>query len=199
MAIEVIAPQRRRRQGRGIEANFARLKRHLADKNATGPHQRRHHRRQFPASARFASTSPVPGSKCASAIRFSSRWRDRRKRFTHVAQQQKFFGRNAVGMGGDLTLADKDVPLREKLAQMIVGAAIAEPEFEHRPVDAAHQARRHIEAGALRLQPSDEAVEPAHRWWIKRRSRPVRATACSPPSRRAIDCSPHLAGAPIPA
>ncbi len=67
-----------------------------------------------------------------------------RKRVPHVTPQEKFFGRDAVGMGGNVPLADKNVPFREKLPQMIIRSAIAEPEFEHCSVDAAYQARRHV-------------------------------------------------------
>ncbi len=65
-------------------------------------------------------------------------------------------------MGRDLPLADVDLPVRKQFAQMIVGPAVAEPEFEHRPVEIRDQRGRQVEAGALRLEPADEAVEPAH-------------------------------------
>src|SRR5579862_1800247 len=45
---------------------------------------------------------------------------------------------------------------------MVVGPAIAQPQFEHKAVDAADQLGGAIEAGALRFEPPDEAVEPAH-------------------------------------
>ena len=45
---------------------------------------------------------------------------------------------------------------------MVVGPAVAEPEFEHVPVQFPDQTGRQIEAGALCLQPADKAVEPAH-------------------------------------
>ena len=45
---------------------------------------------------------------------------------------------------------------------MIVGPTIAEPEFEHVPVQFPDKVGRKIKAGALSLQPADEAVEPAH-------------------------------------
>ena len=65
-------------------------------------------------------------------------------------------------MSRDPALAHKDVPIGAQFAQMIVSAAVAEPELEHRPVETADQRRRQVEAGALRLEPADEAVEPAH-------------------------------------
>ena len=48
------------------------------------------------------------------------------------------------------------------MSQMVVGAAVAEPEFEHGAVEPADQGRGMIEAVALCLDPADEAVEPAH-------------------------------------
>jgi hypothetical protein len=59
------------------------------------------------------------------------------------------------------TVADVDFPIREQLAQVVVGPTIAEPELKHLPVQLLDQAGRHIEAGALSLQAADEAVEPA--------------------------------------
>jgi hypothetical protein len=49
------------------------------------------------------------------------------------------------------TVADVDFPIREQLAQVVVGPTIAEPELKHLPVQLLDQAGRHIEAGALGL------------------------------------------------
>ena len=84
----------------------------------------------------------------------------RRQGLAHVTEQQELARRNAAGMGREMTLADKDVALGKELAQMIVGAAVAEPELENRAVKLAHQLCRKIETDSLRLEPADEAVEP---------------------------------------
>ena len=59
-------------------------------------------------------------------------------------------------------LANIDLPIRKKLAQVIVGPAVAEPQLEHVTLEAPHQSSRQIEAGALRLKAADKAVQPAH-------------------------------------
>jgi hypothetical protein len=59
-------------------------------------------------------------------------------------------------------LADVDSAIRKKLAQMVVGPAVAEPEFEHVPVQFPDEMGRQIEAGALSLESPNKAVEPAH-------------------------------------
>ena len=87
----------------------------------------------------------------------------RRQGLAHVAEDQPLGRRHAVGMRRHLFLADIDVALGKQLAQMVVGTAVAEPQFEHRAVEAGDQPGRMIETSALRLEPADEAVEPAHR------------------------------------
>ena len=44
---------------------------------------------------------------------------------------------------------------------MVIGAAVAEPQFEDGAVEAGDQLCGVVQAGALRLEPADEAVEPA--------------------------------------
>src|SRR5438874_1786356 len=87
----------------------------------------------------------------------------RQQGLAHVAEDQPLGRRHAVGMRRHLFLADIDVALGKQLAQMVVGTAVAEPQFEHRAVEAGDQPGRMIETSALRLEPADEAVEPAHR------------------------------------
>jgi len=62
-----------------------------------------------------------------------------------------------------MTLANVNFPARTQFAQVIVRPAVTEPELEHRAIEIAHQGRPRAEAGALGLEPADEAVEPAHR------------------------------------
>ncbi len=45
---------------------------------------------------------------------------------------------------------------------MVVGAAVAEPEFQNHTVDVGDEFGGAVKAGALRLEPADETVEPAH-------------------------------------
>ena len=59
-------------------------------------------------------------------------------------------------------LTDVDLPIWKELAQMIVCPAVAEPELEHDPIQFLDETGRQIEASALSLQSTYEAVEPAH-------------------------------------
>ena len=52
------------------------------------------------------------------------------QRIAHVAKEEKFGRRYAVGMCGDPALADINSSVREELAQMIIGPAITQPKFE---------------------------------------------------------------------
>jgi hypothetical protein len=69
----------------------------------------------------------------------------------HVANDQEFCRRHAIWMSCNPTIADVDFPIREQLAQVVVGPTIAEPKLKHLPVQLLDQAGRHIEAGALGL------------------------------------------------
>lgn len=86
----------------------------------------------------------------------------RRQAVAHVAEDEVVAGGNAGGMGRDITLEHVDLPPGQALAQVIEGAAVAKPQFENDPLDAADQGGGMIEAGALRLKAPDGAVEPAH-------------------------------------
>ena len=83
--------------------------------------------------------------------------------FAHVAEQEKFGRRNTIGVGCDGPLADIDIAMREELPKMIVGPAVAEAEFQHFTILIANQIGSQFEASALRLQPTNEAVQPTQR------------------------------------
>ena len=80
----------------------------------------------------------------------------------HIAEQEEFGWRNTIGVGCNRALADIDFAMREELPKMIVCPAVAEAELQHLTVQAGNQIGGQFEAGALRLEPADEAVEPAH-------------------------------------
>ncbi len=65
---------------------------------------------------------------------------------------------DAVGMGGDAAVEDEDLPPWENLAQMVVGASVAEAELDHRARDVADQARRRGQAVALGDHAPDEGI-----------------------------------------
>src|SRR5690606_936703 len=80
----------------------------------------------------------------------------------HVAENQMGGVGNAVRMGVDLALEYEDLALGQQLAQVVVGAAVAQTELEHRAGQGVDHRSREAETRALRLQAPDEAVETAH-------------------------------------
>jgi hypothetical protein len=65
-------------------------------------------------------------------------------------------------MGTNFPFEHEDLPCRQKLTQMIVGATVAQAEFEHGPWQIGNPSDREVEAGTLRLEPTDETVKTAH-------------------------------------
>jgi len=84
------------------------------------------------------------------------------QRVAHVAKEEKFGGRYAVGMRGNPTLADINSSIRKELTQVIVRPAVTQPKFEDLSVQSLDKTGRKIETISLCLQPADEAVEPTH-------------------------------------
>ena len=52
------------------------------------------------------------------------------QRIAHVAKEEKFGRRYAVGMRGNPALADINSSIRKELTQVIVGPAVTQPKFE---------------------------------------------------------------------
>lgn len=69
--------------------------------------------------------------------------------------------RNAVGMRFDAPFEYENVAFGKEQAKMIVGAAVAEAEFENRPSNAPYEIGRAVETSALRDNAVDEALEAA--------------------------------------
>src|SRR5690606_30491001 len=65
-------------------------------------------------------------------------------------------------MAPDLSLQDEDLAGRQQRTQMAVGAAVAEPEFEHRPRQLCNALGCVVQASALRVKPAAAAVETTH-------------------------------------
>jgi hypothetical protein len=65
-------------------------------------------------------------------------------------------------MRGNPALADVNAPIWKELPEMVIRPSVAEPKFENLSVQSLDNARGKIETSALGLQPSYEAVEPAH-------------------------------------
>src|SRR5262249_37091527 len=84
------------------------------------------------------------------------------QRLAKIAENEAVGRRYAVRVRRHLALEDKDVALRKPHAEMIVCAAVAEPELEHRAGKLLDHRGGTIKASALRLQPGDVAVEAAH-------------------------------------
>jgi hypothetical protein len=85
------------------------------------------------------------------------------KRLAHIAEQEELRRRNTIGVGCHGALADKDVPMREELPKMIVGPAVAEAELQHLTIQTGHKIGGQFKASTLRLEPTNEAFQPAHR------------------------------------
>src|SRR4029077_4371941 len=79
-----------------------------------------------------------------------------------LAQEQAVVRRDAVGVGCHLALEDIDVAAGKEIAQMVVGAPVAEADFKEGARQGVDGRLQEIEAVALRLHARDEAVEPAH-------------------------------------
>ncbi len=84
------------------------------------------------------------------------------QRLAHIAEKEELRQRNTVGMGCNSAFADVDVALREELSEMIVRPAVAEAELQHFTLQTGNQIGGQLKASALRLEPSNEAVQPAH-------------------------------------
>jgi len=65
-------------------------------------------------------------------------------------------------MGRHLALEDVDVAAGKEIAQMVVGAAVAQADFEDRARQGVDLGLQEIQAVALRLHARDETVEAAH-------------------------------------
>jgi sulfatase maturation enzyme AslB (radical SAM superfamily) len=79
-----------------------------------------------------------------------------------IAEEQMIGGRYAIGVRGNVAVEHVDLAVPAAAPQVIVGAAVAEAEFQHmagQPRDPMH---RLVQYGTLRLQPPDERIEPAH-------------------------------------
>lgn len=85
------------------------------------------------------------------------------QRLAHIAEEEKLGRRNTIGMGRDGALADVDFAMREELSKMIIRPAVAEAEFQHFTLQIGNQVGGQFEASTLRFEPTDEAVQPAHR------------------------------------
>ena len=80
------------------------------------------------------------------------------QRVAHVAKEEKFGRRYAVGMRGNPAFADINSTIWKELTQVIIRPAITEPKFEDLSVQSLHKTGRELEASALGLQPAYEAV-----------------------------------------
>jgi len=88
-----------------------------------------------------------------------------RQGLAHIAEDQSFRRRHAIGMGRDLALACKDVSIEEQFAQVIIGAAVAEPESRTIPsisrISSAARPRQARWASRRRMKLSSRLIPPA--------------------------------------
>ena len=86
----------------------------------------------------------------------------KRERLRQVAQKHVAVVGDAVGMGGDPAVEAVDVPFRKETAQVVVGAAVAKPDFKDVTGPVLDEDGGLVKAQALGLEAADGAVEPAH-------------------------------------
>lgn len=107
----------------------------------------------------------------------------RRKRLAHIAEQEEPGWRYAIRMGGNGALADIDFTIREQFPKMVIRSAVTEPELKHVTIQTGNHVDCHFEASALRLEPADEAVQPAHRCYA---AMPAVSRSCFTSARAAL-------------
>ncbi len=105
----------------------------------------------------------IPGIKMRKHHAVRKSGSDGWQSLAHIAEQEKCGRRNTIGMRCDGALAHIDFAMREELSKMIIRPAVAEAELQHLTVQAGNQIGGQFEASALCLEPTDEAVQPAHR------------------------------------
>ena len=143
------------------------------------------------ASSALRAASPVPTSRVRQRRRAGQAPARLRQGRAHVAQDQMRGIGNAVGMGVDLALEHEDLALRQQLAQVVVGAAVAEPELEHRPRQIRGSARprysRQARCASRRRMKLSRRLMRSPRPQACRRSMPavnaIRLSAASPRGR----------------
>jgi hypothetical protein len=85
-----------------------------------------------------------------------------RQRIAELTQEQMVRIWPIGRMGADFPLEHEDLSRRQKLAQMIVGPTVPQAELKHGPTQIGYPNGREVEASALCLEPTDEAVETTH-------------------------------------
>jgi len=95
---------------------------------------------------------------CTRTVQHTTSQRARQR--VHELPEEEVVGiGRSTRVGVHLPVEDEDLARAEALAQMVVGASVAEPELEDRPLGHVARPRGEIDAGALRFQAPDEAVE----------------------------------------
>lgn len=79
-----------------------------------------------------------------------------------ITKAQKLGRRDAVRVGGDLSIEHKNGTTRKPDAQMVKRSAIAKPDFEYRARLPANKRRSLVDTRALRLHAQNEHIEATH-------------------------------------
>lgn len=79
-----------------------------------------------------------------------------------VAAEEVILVGNAVRMGRDVALEHEDLACRHQFAQMVVGAAVTQAQFQHGSGQVPDFLRGKVQAGALRLEAANVNVQAAH-------------------------------------
>ncbi|AMJ60156.1 hypothetical protein AXW83_07450 [Bosea sp. PAMC 26642] len=108
-----------------------------------------------------------------------------RQRQRHVAEDQAVGGGQRARIGLGRKVEGVDLAARQDLAQMVVGTAIPQPEFEDDPCPPGDACRSPVEDEALRLHAADETVEAAHTVLIGGHAREVNRDGIPKPASAA--------------
>lgn len=139
------------------------VERGFADHDRTRPQQWRKQRRELAEKAAAHRLVVVPYVDMRESGTGGKALAQLGQCLAEIAENQPVGCRNAVGMRSDGALEDEDIAVRTDLAQMVEGAAIAEPEFEYGAGKIPGEPGCVIEAGARRYHARDKTVEATHR------------------------------------
>ena len=147
----------------GKSAQFVRNYGWFADQHSVRPQERNDKWRQVVGKCLARRDIAIPGIEMSERHAAGKEPLGGPQPLAHIAEQEELGRRNTIGMSCNGTLADKNVAIREELSKMVIGSAVAETELEHFTVQTGDQIGGQFEAGALCLEPADDAIQPTHR------------------------------------
>ena len=134
----------------------------FTDQHSVEP-QERDNQRDDALGERLAGGSvPVAGVEMGKRYTVRELGAELGQSLAHVAEQEEPGRGNAIRMSGNRALADIDFAIWEQVSEMVVCSAVSQSELEQVTIQTCNQLGGHFETSALRFEPADEAVQPAH-------------------------------------